>query len=205
MRPYLDPGYPGVDFTATTLNGQSLDLRKTASGSKYVLLVFWGDFCPYCRREYESLRGLQSQYGRRGLTIIGINGDDSAAEAARAVALRGLNYMNVFNGGTWRTGIFGLYRVSGVPSTILLDSKLTIVAKGLRGQALEAKIAELLGPPGAAGNSPVPVAATIASAVRPVRPLPDKPNRRFLALQVAGMNERGNQAVVLLGVENLAQ
>jgi len=38
-----------------------------------------------------------------------------------------------------------LYKIQGIPHTVLIDKKGTIIAKNLRGQQLEQKLQELFG------------------------------------------------------------
>ncbi|WP_021188863.1 peroxiredoxin family protein [Sphingobacterium sp. IITKGP-BTPF85] len=44
----------------------------------------------------------------------------------------------------WKSAPVGLYEVRGIPQNFLIDPTGKIVASNLRGEALEAKLAELL-------------------------------------------------------------
>jgi thioredoxin-like negative regulator of GroEL len=44
----------------------------------------------------------------------------------------------------WQSSAAQLYQVHSIPQTILLDREGRIIAKGLRGEQLEEKLAELL-------------------------------------------------------------
>lgn len=140
-----EPGFRAPSFVEKTLDGSSIDLERIAAKARYVLLDFWGDWCPYCRNEYGALAGLQRRYGSRGLAIVGVNCDSTPQKANAVAAAQGLSYPHVYAGSEWSKGTYGLYRIHGIPSTFLLDSNLKIIAVGLRGEHLEAKIAELLG------------------------------------------------------------
>lgn len=145
MRPYLKPGCPAVPFTGQGLDGATIDLKQMAAKSKYILLDFWGDWCPYCRQQYESLKMLNAKYRDRGLQIIGINADADRQDAFRVVLAKGLAYPHVYNGRGFSQGVFGLYRVKGIPTTFLLDKDLNIIARDLRGSRLEDRVRQLLG------------------------------------------------------------
>jgi hypothetical protein len=47
--------------------------------------------------------------------------------------------------GGWRSAPAQLYKVTGIPQTLLLDKNGVIIAKNLRGPALEEKLKEIFG------------------------------------------------------------
>ncbi|MGC1631354.1 MAG: thioredoxin-like domain-containing protein, partial [Gelidibacter sp.] len=55
-----------------------------------------------------------------------------------------LTWHHVSNLNYFNDPIAKLYQINSIPATYILDASGTIVAKNLRGPALEAKIAELL-------------------------------------------------------------
>jgi len=44
----------------------------------------------------------------------------------------------------WDSPVVDLYAIQGIPHTVLLDKEGVIIEKNLRGQALDAKLAELM-------------------------------------------------------------
>jgi thioredoxin-related protein len=56
-----------------------------------------------------------------------------------------MDWYHVSNLKFWQEPIARTYGVRSIPATFLLDEEGTIIAKNLRGQALETKIASLLG------------------------------------------------------------
>ena len=75
----------------------------------------------------------------------GVNLDGDRDKAAQAAAAAVLDYPHVFDGQGWKNAVAALYRVQGIPQMYLLDKDLKIVAKNLRGTALEKRLHELLG------------------------------------------------------------
>ena len=144
LKTYPEVGYSAPRFAGAGIDGRPIDLQHEAAQAKYLLLDFWGDWCPYCRKEYPTLRRLNAQYKNQGLKIIGINCDSSADAALRVAAAAGLTYPHLYNGRDWKSGTYGAYRVTGIPRTFLLDKDLRIIATNLRGSQLEARIRELL-------------------------------------------------------------
>lgn len=146
VKPYLKPGRPAPMFTAKGLDDTAIDLKGEASRGKYVLLDFWASWCGPCRREFPTMRRIQAQYKEHGLRIVGIDLDQEHDAAMKAAEDASLDYPHAFDGKGWKNAVAVLYRVHAIPQTYLLDSDLKIVAKNLRGEALQQRLRELLGP-----------------------------------------------------------
>jgi S1-C subfamily serine protease/thiol-disulfide isomerase/thioredoxin len=155
IKLYLTPGNPAPQFTGTALDGKSLDLKAEAAKGKYLLLDFWASWCGPCRGEFPTLRRVSARYEKHGLTIVGVTLDSKKDLAVNAAEQAKLTYRHVFDGRGWQNAVAQLYRVQGIPQTYLLDGELKIIAKGLRGPALEKRLQELLGPGDAAAAEAV--------------------------------------------------
>ena len=59
---------PGVDGKSYSLN----DLK----GKRVLVIVFMCNHCPYVQAYIERLKSLQSEFGIKGLQIVGINSND---------------------------------------------------------------------------------------------------------------------------------
>ncbi len=64
-------------FAKTDLQGRPFDLK--AQRGKIVLVDFWASWCPPCLIAIPHLGKLQKQYGARGLQVVGVSMDESAA------------------------------------------------------------------------------------------------------------------------------
>jgi hypothetical protein len=82
-------------------------------------------------------------YKDKGLSILGVSLDRRAEDWKKAIEDDGLEWHHVSNV-RYFDEIAELYNVSAIPATFILDGNGVIVAKNLRGQELESKIAELL-------------------------------------------------------------
>jgi thiol-disulfide isomerase/thioredoxin len=146
MKLYLNVGCTAPTFAGKGLDERPIDLDKEAASGKYVLLDFWASWCGPCKTEFPALRRLQAQYKDHGLRIIGVNLDTERQAAKGAAKEASLDYPHLYDGQGWKNAAAALYRVHGIPQTFLLDKERKIVAKGLRGESLEQRLRELLGP-----------------------------------------------------------
>jgi cytochrome c biogenesis protein CcmG/thiol:disulfide interchange protein DsbE len=105
------------EFMRTDLKHRRLDLR-TYRG-KVVLLNFWATWCAPCQLEMPRFVAWQSQYGPRGLQIIGISMDDDSTAARSLFKKLKLNYP-VAMGDEKLGQLYG--GVLGLPLTFLIDS-----------------------------------------------------------------------------------
>ena len=143
-----DIGKPAPDFTAPTDDGRTLAL-KDALG-KVTIIDFWASWCGPCRRENPNVVKVYEKYHDKGLEIIGVSLDGNSRQAdprglwLKAIEQDKLTWKHVSNLKYFNDPVAQAYNVRSIPATYILDEKGIIVAKNLRGAALEAKIAELL-------------------------------------------------------------
>ena len=62
-----------------------------------------------------------------------------------AIRQDGLEWTQVSDLKFWNSSVVKLYDIKSIPQTYLLDEYGIIIAKGVRGKALESKLAEILG------------------------------------------------------------
>ncbi len=128
-------------FSAPTPQGDTLAL-KDALG-KYTLVDFWAGWCRPCRAENPNIVRVYHKYKDRGFTVFGVSLDRTEEQWLQAIEQDGLVWSHVSNV-RYFDEIAALYNVRGIPASFLLDENGIIIAKNLRGPALEAKISELL-------------------------------------------------------------
>ena len=136
-------GVKAPDFTAPNPEGKMLTLNKILG--EVTILDFWASWCKPCRVENPNFVRIFNKYHEKGLEIISVSLDREGQKSAWVSAIEkdNLNWYNVSNLKFWQDPIAQLYNISSIPATFVLDSEGKILATRLRGQALEAKIAEL--------------------------------------------------------------
>jgi thiol-disulfide isomerase/thioredoxin len=126
-------------------NPEGKTLQLSSLRGKVVLIDFWASWCGPCRRENPNVVALYTKYKDKGFTIFSVSLDNDKEAWKRAIKSDGLAWpYHVSDLKQWDSPLVQLYQFEGIPFTVLLDKKGNIVAKNLRGQALESKIKELL-------------------------------------------------------------
>lgn len=135
-------GAVAPNFSAPTPTGELLALNDIKG--KATLIDFWAAWCRPCRAENPNVLKVYNKYHDKGLSIIGVSLDKTAEAWKKAIEDDGLTWHHVSNIAYFNDAIAKMYNVDAIPAAFLLDENGVIVAKNLRGPALEAKVAELL-------------------------------------------------------------
>lgn len=135
-------GSKAPEFSAPTPEGKEMALADALG--KVTIVDFWAAWCQPCRKENPNMVKLYETYHDKGLNVIGVSLDRTKEAWLKAIEEDGLPWYQISNLMAGNDPIARMYNVSSIPATFVLDENGMIIAKGLRGEALEAKIAELL-------------------------------------------------------------
>lgn len=138
-------GTEAMDFTQPDTTGKPVALSSFRG--KYVLLDFWASWCRPCRQENPTVVNNYNKFKDKNFTVLSVSLDQPGKKDAwlNAIHEDNLTWTHVSDLQFWSNAAAVLYNVHGIPANYLIDPKGMIVAKGLRGPALEAKLCELLG------------------------------------------------------------
>ena len=137
----LEVGQPFIDFTLQTNDGETVTLSEVIGKNKLTLVDFWASWCGPCRKENPVVKAAYEQYHELGFDVVGVSVDQDEAGWLKAVEDDQLPYKQVRD--TDNT-VSESYMIYYIPSNFLFDQNGTMVAKGLRGDDLAAKLSELL-------------------------------------------------------------
>jgi peroxiredoxin len=135
-------GNQAPDFSCPDENGKQVSLSSFRD--RYVLVDFWASWCGPCRLENPAIVKAYHKYHDNGFDILGVSLDDTRTDWLLAIKKDGLNWTQVSDLLGWKCAPAALYGVKAIPMNFLLDKNGIIVAKGLRDEELEHKLAELL-------------------------------------------------------------
>ncbi|MEX0812088.1 MAG: TlpA disulfide reductase family protein [Chitinophagales bacterium] len=136
-------GSKAPDFKLKSHKGTEYSLYDM--DAKYILIDFWASWCRPCRIENPNLVKTYKEYKDKGFEIYSISLDKNMQKWVSAIGQDNLTWK--YHGSElkgWQCPVAQNYNVRSIPATFLVDGEFNIVAKNLRGDALENKLAELL-------------------------------------------------------------
>ncbi|MBR1514330.1 MAG: AhpC/TSA family protein [Bacteroidales bacterium] len=137
----LEIGQPFIDFTLQTKDDENVTLSEVIGKNKLTLVDFWASWCGPCRHENPVVKAAYEKYHELGFEVVGVSVDQDGDAWLQAVEEDQLPWMQVRD---TENKVSQDYLIYYIPSNFLFDQNGTMVAKGLRGEDLEAKLAELL-------------------------------------------------------------
>lgn len=131
------------DFSQPTPMGEEFALSQLKGN--VVLIDFWASWCGPCRRENPNVLRLYNKYHPKGFEILGVSLDKTKNKWEAAIKKDGLPWHQISDLGGWKNKVANDFGVRSIPHTVLIGKDGKIIARGLRGPALETKLAELFG------------------------------------------------------------
>lgn len=144
LNPAVEVGNTAPDIWMDKPDGT--DMKLSDLKGQYVLIDFWASWCGPCRQENPNVVRLYNKYKDKGFTVFSVSLDDNVMNWKAAIDRDALTWPHhVSDLLKWNSVVVSLYKIQGIPHTVLIDKKGTIIAKNLRGQELEQKLQELFG------------------------------------------------------------
>jgi peroxiredoxin len=129
-------------FTMADTTGKKISLGDFKG--QYVLVDFWASWCGPCRKENPNIIKAYEKYHAKGFEVVAISLDDKRASWIKAIHTDGLPWIHLSDLNGWKSELATLYGITSIPASFLIDKEGKIIAKNLRGKALEAKLEERL-------------------------------------------------------------
>lgn len=137
----LSVGSLAPEITLPSPQGEEVSLSSLRG--EYVLIDFWASWCAPCRRENPNVVKLYETYHDKGFEIFGVSLDANKDDWLNAIEDDNLSWIHVSDLKYWSSSVVDLYGIEGIPFTVLVGPDGEIIAKNLRGEALEEKLSEI--------------------------------------------------------------
>jgi peroxiredoxin len=135
-------GTEAINFVQNDPEGNPVSL--TSFRGKYVLIDFWASWCKPCRAENPAVVKAYNQFKDKNFTVLGVSLDRTKDAWVKAIQDDKLPWTQVSDLKFWSNEVAQKYKIESIPQNFLLDPKGKIIAKDLRGEALIAKLKEVL-------------------------------------------------------------
>ncbi len=137
------PGAMFTDLTMADTLGVDHKLSEYVGQGKYVLIDFWASWCGPCRAEMPHVKALYDKYHAKGFDIVGLSFDNNKKAWIAGIQKLQLPWHHLSDLKGWQCVAASTYGINSIPATLLVGPDGKIVAGGLRGEALEKKLAEI--------------------------------------------------------------
>ncbi len=135
-------GAHAPEFSMNDANGKPVSLSSFKG--QYVLLDFWASWCAPCRQENPNVVKAYNAFKSKGFTILGVSLDKDKDAWMKAIQDDKMEWNHVSDLQYWDNAAAKLYKIQSIPANFLLDRDGKIIAKNLRGEELEAQLAQLI-------------------------------------------------------------
>lgn len=134
---------PAPKITVKDMDGK--DVTLDSYRGKVILLDFWATWCKPCIKALPDLEKLQTQYGDKGFTVLGVSIDENPKKVTQFVGSKKPSYPILLDSG--EEAAWPAFHVKAIPATFLIDRNGQIVKQwtgAIDQKVIAAEVAALL-------------------------------------------------------------
>ena len=122
-------GHTYKDIQGLDLQGNPFALSSLIGQTDYVLVDFWASWCGPCRRLLPKLKSIYAEQPEGKLSVLGISCDRDLTAWKQAIEKEQLPWQQIRDTDSVPYNPFDTYGVVSIPTTVLIDSAGTIIAR----------------------------------------------------------------------------